>query len=162
MHYNPETDEYLTDDAFAQHEKDNRRIANAERHRKEQEDRRARKLAVREHRKEVEAKAIGTQEGNRTRMAMFKEKLLSGTNGERVISKILSIAMNDEHPGQMSALKLCADRIIPVSMFEEQKEQLASMNAIAPLLLTQALSLLRDTARKEVVIEHIVNCEVET
>jgi hypothetical protein len=30
--------------------------------------------------------------------------------------------MNDEHPGQMAALKLCADRMMPVSMFDDVKK----------------------------------------
>jgi hypothetical protein len=31
--------------------------------------------------------------------------------------------LNDEHPGQMAALKMCIDRTLPVSMFEKDKSQ---------------------------------------
>jgi hypothetical protein len=28
--------------------------------------------------------------------------------------------MNDEHPAQLAAIKLCMDRMLPVSMFEKE------------------------------------------
>jgi hypothetical protein len=37
--------------------------------------------------------------------------------------KVIEIALNDEHPGQMAALKMCIDRTLPVSMFEKDKSQ---------------------------------------
>jgi len=36
---------------------------------------------------------------------------------------VIQIALNDEHPGQMAALKMCLDRTLPVSMFEKDKHQ---------------------------------------
>ena len=30
---------------------------------------------------------------------------------------------NDDHPGQMAAIKMCIDRALPVSMFEKEKGQ---------------------------------------
>ena len=36
---------------------------------------------------------------------------------------MIEIALNDEHPGQMAALKMCIDRTLPVSMFEKDKSQ---------------------------------------
>jgi hypothetical protein len=35
----------------------------------------------------------------------------------------VEIALNDDHPGQMAALKMCIDRTLPVSMFEKDKSQ---------------------------------------
>jgi hypothetical protein len=35
----------------------------------------------------------------------------------------VEIVFNDEHPGQMAALKMCIDRTLPVSMFEKDKSQ---------------------------------------
>ena len=37
--------------------------------------------------------------------------------------EVIQIALNDEHPGQMAALKMCMDRTLPVSMFEKDKSQ---------------------------------------
>jgi hypothetical protein len=31
--------------------------------------------------------------------------------------------MNDEHPAQMAAIKLCMDRMLPVSLFEKEGKQ---------------------------------------
>lgn len=52
------------------------------------------------------------------RIQEFKARLLS-TTGTRVIEKIVSIAMDDNHNGQMAALKMCIDRMLPLSMFEK-------------------------------------------
>ena len=38
-----------------------------------------------------------------------------------MISKIIQIAQDDEHPGQMAALKMCMDRVLPLSYFEKDK-----------------------------------------
>jgi hypothetical protein len=46
---------------------------------------------------------------------------LLATSGDHVISKIIQIAQNDEHPGQMAALKMCMDRVLPLSYFEKDK-----------------------------------------
>lgn len=64
---------------------------------------------------------VVTAKGKKQRMQEFKEKLLTEHNGNNVIRKVLEIAMNDEHAGQMSALKLCMDRMLPVAMFEPKK-----------------------------------------
>jgi hypothetical protein len=40
-----------------------------------------------------------------------------------VAEKVIEIALNDDHPGQMAALKMCIDRTLPVSMFEKDKSQ---------------------------------------
>jgi hypothetical protein len=40
-----------------------------------------------------------------------------------VAQKVIEIALNDEHPHQLVALKMCLDRTLPVSMFEKDKSQ---------------------------------------
>jgi hypothetical protein len=64
---------------------------------------------------------VVTAKGKKQRMTEFKEKLLTEHNGNNVIRKVLEIAMKDDHPGQMSALKLCMDRMLPVALFEPKK-----------------------------------------
>lgn len=71
----------------------------------------------------AEARApVSTKEGQRQRVQQFKELLLSDSNGNRVVGKVLEVAMNDNHPGQMAALKLCMDRMLPTSLFEDAKK----------------------------------------
>lgn len=65
---------------------------------------------------------VGRPVGDAGRIAELKARLLAAGTGERVIDKILQIAMQDDHPGQMAALKMCSDRLIPVSLFEKDKE----------------------------------------
>ena len=43
------------------------------------------------------------------------------TTGDRVINKIVEIAMTDGHPVQGAALKMCIDRVLPLSYFEKDK-----------------------------------------
>jgi hypothetical protein len=63
---------------------------------------------------------VGRPKGDSGRMQEFKERLLA-TGGNRIIDKVVQVALNDDHPGQMAALKLCLERTLPVSMFEAAK-----------------------------------------
>lgn len=63
-----------------------------------------------------------TSEANKSRVQEFKRMLLHAPVGESVIRKVIDIARNDEHPGQMAAIKICMDRLLPVSLFEEKKD----------------------------------------
>ena len=51
------------------------------------------------------------------------KELMIRSGGKDVAEKVIQIALNDEHPGQMAALKMCMDRTLPVSMFEKDKQQ---------------------------------------
>ncbi len=50
----------------------------------------------------------------------LKEMLLK-SGGKNVVQKVVDIALDDGHPGQMAALKMCLDRTLPMSMFEKEK-----------------------------------------
>jgi hypothetical protein len=56
------------------------------------------------------------------RVKELKELMIS-SGGKDVANKVIQIALNDEHPGQMAALKMCLDRTLPVSMFDKDKHQ---------------------------------------
>jgi hypothetical protein len=62
--------------------------------------------------------SVGRPLGDGGRMKELKARLLA-TSGERIIDKVIQIAGNDEHPGQMAALKMCWDRMLPTSLFEK-------------------------------------------
>lgn len=78
--------------------------------------------AGRPKKSEIQAKlkreTRGRPKGDAGRLAEFKARLLS-TSGERVINKVIEVALTDGHPGQVAALKMCMDRVLPVSMFEK-------------------------------------------
>ena len=63
---------------------------------------------------------LGRPKNDTGRITEFKQRLL-GTAGDKVISKIVEIAMDDGNAGQMAALKMCIDRVLPISMFEKDK-----------------------------------------
>ena len=54
------------------------------------------------------------------RLNELKQMLLD-SSGRRVVQKVVDIAMDDAHPSQMAALKLCMERTLPVSLFEKDK-----------------------------------------
>lgn len=49
------------------------------------------------------------------------KSLLINSAGANVLNKAVEIALNDEHPSQGAMIKLCMDRMLPVSMFEKEK-----------------------------------------
>ena len=63
---------------------------------------------------------IGRPIGDAGRIEEFKQRLLA-TGGTRILDKVISIALNDDHPGQMAAIKLAVDRFLPVSVFDSTK-----------------------------------------
>jgi hypothetical protein len=78
--------------------------------------------AGRPKKSEIEAKknrsVLCRPPGEAARVQELKARLLA-TTGERVINKIVEIAMTDGHPVQSAALKMCMDRVLPVSLFEK-------------------------------------------
>jgi len=74
----------------------------------------------------IEAKkhpgVVGRPKGDGARIQELKARLLS-TTGDKVINKIVNIAMDDGHQGQMAALKMCLDRMLPLSLFEKDAKR---------------------------------------
>ena len=54
--------------------------------------------------------------------------MLIRSSGKDVVQKMIDIAMNDNHPAQMAAIKMCVDRTLPVSMFDKDKGQRSAVN----------------------------------
>jgi hypothetical protein len=74
------------------------------------------KSAIQEKKKRGQ---VGRPVGDAGRIAEFKARLLS-TTGTKVIDKVLEIAQTDGHPSQSACLKMCMDRLLPISMFDEK------------------------------------------
>jgi len=73
---------------------------------------------------------VGRPVGDTGRLMEFKERLLA-TGGTRILDKMISIALNDEHPGQMAAIKMSVDRLLPLSAFDASKNSAGSMPQIS-------------------------------
>ena len=63
---------------------------------------------------------LGRPVGDAGRLQEFKARLLA-TGGSRILDKMIQIALDDNHPGQMAAIKMSMDRILPLSSFEAAK-----------------------------------------
>ena len=66
----------------------------------------------------------------KTEVQRIKElkDLLINSAGSNVVHKAIEIAMNDDHPAQAAMLKLCMDRMLPVSLFEKEGKQRSAVN----------------------------------
>lgn len=65
---------------------------------------------------------VGRPKDDRGRILELKARLMA-TSGNKVIDKIISIALEDGNPGQMAALKMCIDRQLPLSLFEKDAKR---------------------------------------
>ncbi len=62
---------------------------------------------------------VGRPPGEAARIKEFYARLLS-TSGEKVIETVLRKAMDDGDKDQVACLKMCIDRLLPISHFEKQ------------------------------------------
>lgn len=65
---------------------------------------------------------VGRPKGTPGRIEELKARLMS-TTGTKILDTIVRIAQDDEHPGQMAALKMCIDRQLPLSLFEKDAKR---------------------------------------
>jgi len=65
--------------------------------------------------------------GDTGRIQEFKARLLS-TTGTKVIDTVLRKALDDSDKDQVACLKMCMDRLLPVSLFE--KDAKGQRNAV--------------------------------
>ena len=73
--------------------------------------------------------ALGRPKGDAARINELKARLLA-TSGDKVISKVIEIALEDGHPVQSAALKMCMDRVLPISYFDK-KNDTGGRNAVS-------------------------------
>lgn len=65
---------------------------------------------------------IGRPAGDAARIAEFKARLL-GTSGEKIINTLISKALDPDDKDQAACLKMCVDRVLPLSAFDASKQQ---------------------------------------
>ena len=71
--------------------------------------------------------ALALPKTDNQRIKDLKDMLIR-SSGKDVVEKMISIALNDNHPAQMAALKLCMDRMLPLALFEKEKNQRSAVN----------------------------------
>ena len=74
---------------------------------------------------DIEAKKTralrGRPPGEAARIKEFHARLLA-TSGEKVISTIIRKALDDNDKDQVACLRMCVDRVLPMSYFEKEKQ----------------------------------------
>jgi hypothetical protein len=74
---------------------------------------------------EVEAKkkrgVVGRPPGEAARIKEFHARLLA-TSGETVINTIITKALDNDDKDQVACLKMCIDRVLPMSYFEKGRD----------------------------------------
>lgn len=112
---------------------------------------------------EIVAKKRGSRElrgrpkGDSAIMNEYKARMLASPKSSRVLEKVFEIALNDEHSGQMAAMKLVLDRIVPASAFDTAK----GSNGSAPQISINITGLASPAVQAEEVIYDISDVEVK-
>lgn len=63
---------------------------------------------------------VGRPKGDNARIAEFKARLM-GTSGDKIMETLIKKALDDEDKDQMAALKMCVDRLLPLSAFDKKQ-----------------------------------------
>ena len=106
---------------------------------------------------DIEAKknrngVVGRPPGEAARIKEFYARLLS-TSGEKVIETVLRKAMDDTDKDQVACLKMCIDRLLPISHFEKQAA--GRSNAIQVQIVTTGTPQIAQRSVEEVGYEVI-------
>lgn len=97
---------------------------------------------------------VGRPKGDAAIINEYKARMLASPKSARVLETILDAALNDEHPHQAAAWKLVADRIVPVSAFDQTKNAGGT-----PQISINISGLTSPTA--EIVEDDVVDVEVK-
>jgi hypothetical protein len=100
---------------------------------------------------------LGRPAGDKAIMDEYKARMLASPKSSRVLEKVFEIALNDEHSGQMAAMKLVLDRIVPASAFDTAK----GSNGSAPQISINITGLTSPAVQAEEVIYDIQDVEVK-
>lgn len=101
---------------------------------------------------EVEAKkkrgVVGRPPGEAARIKEFYARLLT-TSGETVINTVLKKALDDTDKDQIACLKMCMDRMLPVSYFEKDKDARRGNVSIQISMVGDAKAIVDQTEEEE-------------
>jgi len=68
-----------------------------------------------------ESRSVGRPKGDKAIMDEYRMRMLASPKSAKVLEKVYEVALSDGHPGQMAAMKLVLDRIVPASAFDTTK-----------------------------------------
>ena len=101
---------------------------------------------------DIEAKkkrgVVGRPPGEAARIKEFYARLLT-TSGETVINTVLKKALDDDDKDQIACLKMCMDRMLPVSYFEKDKDARRGNVSIQISMVGDAKAIVDQTKEEE-------------
>jgi hypothetical protein len=103
----------VTDDSLAEQ---------AAAHKAKKEARRAKKKAGITH-NNLKALPVMSRTEQVKRLHELKARFLESKKLEPFVKKLFDIAMDDDHQGQMAAMKMIADRILPAQSFSTESKK---------------------------------------
>jgi hypothetical protein len=99
----------------------------------------------------------GRPKGDSAILAEYRSRMLASPKSAKVLEKVFEIALNDEHAGQMAAMKLVLDRIVPASAFDTAKGN----NGGSPQISINITGLSSPSVQTEEVVYDIQDVEVK-
>lgn len=69
-----------------------------------------------------ESRSVGRPKGTAAIISEYRDRMLASPKSAKVLEKVYEVALSDGHPGQMAAMKLVLDRIVPMSTFDATKQ----------------------------------------
>ena len=96
-------------------------------HKAKREERKAKTKAGLTHNNQ-KALPVMTRREQTERLHALKAQFLKSNRLEPFIKKLFDIAMDDDHPGQLSAMKMVADRILPTAGFAGEDKKSSAVN----------------------------------
>ncbi len=91
-------------------------------HKAKREERKAKTKAGLTH-NNLKALPVMTRREQTERLHELKAQFLSNKKLGPLIEKVFDIAMNDEHDGQMQAMKMITDKILPTQSFSSESKK---------------------------------------
>jgi hypothetical protein len=70
----------------------------------------------------TENRPVGRPKGDAAIINDYKMRMLNSPKSAKVLEAIFDAALDNEHKNQAAAWKLIVDRVVPVSVFEAQKQ----------------------------------------
>lgn len=87
-----------------------------------------RKRGREDARREKRELAKMSREEQRHRLSLLKAEFLTHSSLDRYIEKLFAMALDDDHSGQAVAIKIIAERILPVQSFTAESKKSSAVN----------------------------------
>ena len=96
----------------------------------------------------------GRPPGDAAAINEFKARLLASPRSQKVLDSIMSAALDNEHKNQAAAWKLLMDRMLPISYFEKDKNNMGRSAVNITITGVNGETTITDSGDDGEVIDH--------